>query len=225
MKTSSKLLASTLFLLTMPLVMAPARAQDLSGYLRDSSGHVVKDAYGDCWKTGHWTPALAIPECDPEALRAPAPVTPPPRPAAPVLPTVTFRTETLFDFNRAQLRPAGRQALRQLAGKIQAQDPNAQVVVSGYTDRIGGDTYNLRLSARRAASAKAYLVSQGMGADRIETRAMGKADPVVSCRDVPGPVNHTNTALIRCLQPNRRVLVRIRAPQAGQSPAPGASGD
>ncbi|MDA8381930.1 MAG: OmpA family protein [Betaproteobacteria bacterium] len=221
MKTSSKLLASSLFLLGMPWVMAPAHAQDLSGYLRDSSGHVVTDAYGDCWKTGHWTPALATPECSPEAVRAPAPPTPTAPPAPSAAPVVTFRTETLFDFNRAHLRPTGRQALRHLAGQVRAQDPNATLVVSGYTDRIGGDAYNLRLSARRAASAKDYLVSRGIGANRIETRAMGKADPIVSCGDVPGPVNHTNAALIRCLQPNRRVVVRIRAPQAGGASAQG----
>jgi len=48
----------------------------------------------------------------------------------------------------------------------------------GYTDSIGGDAYNLRLSERRADAVKEYLVKHGVDGARIQTSGRGKADPV-----------------------------------------------
>jgi len=63
------------------LTALPARA----GYLLDSGGAPVRNNYGQCWRTGSWTPAQAIAECDPDLVKAPAerpaPVAEPPRPA------------------------------------------------------------------------------------------------------------------------------------------------
>src|SRR3990172_7699472 len=71
---------------------ANVTAQDSkSGYLQDTRGEVVKNPYNLCWRTGYWSPAMAIAECDPDlvpkkpapaARPAPAPA-PAPRPAAP----------------------------------------------------------------------------------------------------------------------------------------------
>jgi OOP family OmpA-OmpF porin len=78
------------------------------------------------------------------------------------------------------------------------------VVATGYTDKIGSDKYNDRLSLRRAQAVKAYLVSQGIEANRIYTEGKGKRNPVVtSCTQK----NHK--ALIACLAPNRRVEVEV----------------
>ena len=63
-------------------------AQNSVGYLTDSSGHVVKNSYGLCWRTGSWTSAQATQECDPDLVaKAPAPhlvVASPPVAKAPV---------------------------------------------------------------------------------------------------------------------------------------------
>ena len=75
------------------------------------------------------------------------------------------------------------------------------VSITGYTDRIGSEAYNLELSKRRAEAVKGYLVTHGVAANRLETIGRGKADPVVECHD------KDREALIRCLEPNRRVEV------------------
>lgn len=75
------------------------------------------------------------------------------------------------------------------------------VVITGYTDHIGSDKYNQKLSERRAAAVKEYLTGKGVAASRLKAVGKGEADPVVVCTDKKLP------ALIKCLEPNRRVEV------------------
>src|SRR5580698_4740268 len=158
-----------------------------------------------CWRDGFWTPATAKAKCD-GALVAQAPTPPAPAPApAPAITSqkVTFQADTLFDFDKAVLKPEGKAKLDDLASKI--GDVNLEVVVAtGYTDKIGSDKYNDRLSLRRAQAVKAYLVSKGIDANRIYTEGKGKRNPVVT------DCNQKNRkALIACLAPNRRVEVEV----------------
>lgn len=72
---------------------AYAHISEKEGYLTDSRGNLVRNAYNQCWRTGYWTPAMAIAECDPDLVKkeppkvvAPPPPPPPPPPApAPVV--------------------------------------------------------------------------------------------------------------------------------------------
>jgi OOP family OmpA-OmpF porin len=116
---------------------------------------------------------------------------------------VTYQTDTLFDFDKAVLKPAGKDTLDDLVSKIQSLDLEV-VVATGYTDKIGSDKYNDRLSQRRAQAVKDYLVSKDIPANRIYTEGKGKRNPVVTdCHQK----NHK--ALIACLTPNRRVEVEV----------------
>ncbi|QCP50572.1 OmpA family protein [Trinickia violacea] len=158
-----------------------------------------------CWRDAFWTPATANAKCD-GALVAQAPT--PPAPAAPAAPVITsqkitYQADTLFDFDKAVLKPAGKEKLDDLATKIQGV--NLEVVVAtGYTDRIGSDKYNDRLSLRRAQAVKAYLVSKGIEANRIYTEGKGKRNPVTT-----GCNQKNRKQLIACLAPDRRVEVEV----------------
>ena len=165
-----------------------------------------------CWRDAFWTPATANAKCD-GALVAQAPT--PPAPAAPVAPAissqkVTYQADALFDFDKAVLKPAGKEKLNELASKIEGM--NLEVAVAtGYTDKIGSDKYNDRLSLRRAQAVKSYLVSKGVPANKIYTEGKGKRNPVKT------DCNQKNRkALIGCLAPNRRVEVEIVGTQKAQ---------
>jgi len=157
-----------------------------------------------CWRDAFWTPATANAKCD-GALVAQAPQ-PPVAPApAPVIQSqkVTYQADALFDFDKAILKPGGKAKLDDLASKI--GDLNLEVVVAtGYTDRIGSDKYNDRLSLRRAQAVKAYLVSKGIEANRIYTEGKGKRNPVTT-----GCNQKNHKQLIACLAPDRRVEVEV----------------
>jgi OOP family OmpA-OmpF porin len=158
-----------------------------------------------CWRDAFWTPATANAKCD-GALVAQAPT--PPAPAAPAAPAitsqkVTYQADSLFDFDKAVLKPEGKEKLDELATKVQGMDLEV-VVATGYTDKIGSDKYNDRLSLRRAQAVKAYLVSKGVPANKIYTEGKGKRNPVkTDC------MQKNRKALIACLAPNRRVEVEV----------------
>lgn len=206
-------------------VSVAADAPSRSGYLQDSRGNLVRNNYGQCWRTGYWTPALAIVECDPHLIKTAAAPEPTPQPAPgpvpapapivagpeqPVFQKITLQAETLFNFDKAIVKPDNTKELDDVAAKMKQYPQVELVLVSGYTDKIGSDSYNHKLSHERAAAVKNYLVNQGVEANRIETEGKGEADPVVSCNEVKGKANRHNKKLIACLQPNRRVIVEVK---------------
>ena len=146
----------------------------------------------------------------PVAAPAPAPVVAPAPAPQPVEETKTFTltSDVLFDFSKATLKPAGVTALSKLYNQIQTLQMNDKsIVVYGYTDRIGSDGYNLKLSQDRAKSVSDFLVGKGLSATRITAVGKGEADPVspASCNAIKA-----KPQLIVCLAPDRRVTVEVK---------------
>jgi peptidoglycan-associated lipoprotein len=86
-------------------------------------------------------------------------------------------TRIHFDFDRSNIRPRDAQILD---GKVSILRANAalRIRIAGHCDERGSDEYNLALGNRRAASAKQYLVNQGIAADRIEIVSYGEERPM-----------------------------------------------
>ena len=130
----------------------------------------------------------------------------PPRPAAPAAPATprlerfTLAATELFEFDKAVLRKP-QPKLDEIAAVLQRNPQIGKVRITGYTDRLGSEAYNLKLSQRRADAVKGYFIGKGVAAERLAAVGRGEADPVVQCRD------RNQAALIKCLEPNRRVVV------------------
>ncbi|MDR1710087.1 MAG: OmpA family protein [Candidatus Accumulibacter sp.] len=210
-----------LLAVTLGLCASLAQAQAVDRvYVIDSRGEVVMDPYGLCWRNSWWTPAAAAKDpagckCDkdllPKEACAPAAAAPAPAPApkapapAPVAKKVTVAADALFDFNKAVLRPEGKAKLDDVVAKS-SQLVLEVVIAVGHTDRIGGDAYNQKLSERRAAAVKDYLVAKGIPANRVYTEGKGKKQPVTKPGECKGG---KSKKVIQCLQPDRRVDIEI----------------
>jgi len=99
---------------------------------------------------------------------------------------VELPADVLFDFDKAEIRADAADALAKLASIIAAY-PNRRVELSGHTDDKGGDAYNQRLSERRAAAVKTWLVDRhSLDGSRIATRGDGESRPVADNRTDEG---------------------------------------
>jgi len=207
----------------------------VSGYLTDARGGVVKSASSLCVRTGYWTPAMAIVECDPDLVpRAVAPAVPRAVPAAPPAPaarpapaaapapakpaaaaapkrcdgTITLGADELFAFGNATLTAAARSRIgKDVLPRIASCAKVEAVIIEGHTDRLGSQQFNQKLSERRADAVKKYLVGKGMAGASIETIGMGKTVPAKFCPD-----EKDRKTLIACLAPNRRVSISVKGP-------------
>ena len=157
-------------------------------------------------------------EPEPVAAPAPPPPPPPPPPAPPPPPVrkqVSFSADSLFDFAKDTVRPAGKTALNEFATQLRG-DRFRIITVTGHTDRIGSHEYNLSLSTRRAEAVKAYLVDTGIPADKVVARGVDGEDPVTKPDECPG--RERTPRLIACLQPDRRVDVEVTAIETEAAP-------
>lgn len=132
--------------------------------------------------------------CDP--IEEPPPPPPPPPPAPAPSRKIELRSP-FFDFNKATLRPLGYEKVRE-AAKVMKDNPKYRATIQGYTDSIGSDAYNLRLSERRAQAVADALVADGIEATRLTVKGFGKADPVASNATEEGR------------QENRRVEIHLK---------------
>lgn len=87
--------------------------------------------------------------------------------------------DVLFDTNKAVLKAGGRQSVQKLADFL-SQYPQRTVLIEGYTDSVGSEEYNQRLSERRANSVRDALADMGIGSDRVTARGYGESNPVAS---------------------------------------------
>ena len=182
--------------------------------LQDAQGRAVKDGQGACVVTS----GQNLPECtgapaakpaapapakpaDPAKPAAPAPAPAPAKPAAPapqsVRQAVVIQADALFDFDKSVLRPDGRKSIDDALAKLSGVDLE-MVIATGHTDSIGSDAYNQRLSERRAAAVKDYLVSKGIPAAKVTTIGKGESQPVATNKTSEGR------------QKNRRVDIEFK---------------
>ncbi|MXP67479.1 porin OmpA [Pantoea sp. Aalb] len=119
-----------------------------------------------------------------------------------------LKSDFLFAFNKATLKEQGKIALENLykdLSKMNAQD--SSIIVLGFTDRIGPDKYNQKLSEQRAQAIVDFLISKNIPYDNITAHGMGKSQSITghSCDDFK-----KRKALIECLAPDRRVEINVR---------------
>lgn len=111
---------------------------------------------------------------------------------------VSFDSGLLFGFDSSVLRPESRENLQKLS-KILNRDEDTILMIVGHTDSTGDENYNMRLSERRAQSAAAYMINQGLSENRVQIEGRGENEPIAD--------NSTEAGQ----QENRRVEVAIFA--------------
>lgn len=172
---------------------------DTKAYAQDSDGDVVRDRFGRCVRTIHWTKETAINKCEgwpepvvvqaPVAAPAPKPAAPAPAPvaapepkpepvAAPVVAMVAapIAFSGLFETNGNTLTSDAEAKLDKYAEYLEAH-PEKNLSIVGHTDDTGAASYNQALSEKRAGAVKTYLESKGIASSRLTAGGMGESAP------------------------------------------------
>lgn len=109
---------------------------------------------------------------------------------------VTYAADAFFDFDKSVLKPEGKAKLDDLVGKVKAI--NLEVIIAvGHTDSTGTDSYNQKLSVKRADAVKEYLVGKGIEKNRVYTEGKGELQPVADNKTKEGQAK------------NRRVEIEV----------------
>ncbi|MEI9948566.1 MAG: OmpA family protein [Pseudomonadota bacterium] len=109
---------------------------------------------------------------------------------------ITLSGQVLFVTGKSELLPAARDQLDQVAAALKDQGDVKPMVVEGYTDSVGSEATNQKLSKDRAESVRAYLVSKGVPSDKITSVGKGKANPVASNDTPEGRANNRRVEIV-----------------------------
>jgi outer membrane protein OmpA-like peptidoglycan-associated protein len=117
---------------------------------------------------------------------------------------IVSMSDVLFDTGKYSLKPGAREKLAKVAG-ILISYPGLMIEVGGYTDNVGGDDMNQKLSENRAGAVRDYLVEEGVTASSVSAKGFGNTSPVASNDNSAGR------------QENRRVELLVSGDAIGGS--------
>jgi OOP family OmpA-OmpF porin len=93
--------------------------------------------------------------------------------------TIVFEAAALFDFDKADLKPEGKEQIKAYREEAKAELSRAdKITVTGHTDNVGTEDYNMKLSLRRAETVRDYLIGLGVDPAKLEVKGEGMANPI-----------------------------------------------
>jgi outer membrane protein OmpA-like peptidoglycan-associated protein len=146
--------------------------------------------------SGTTTPRPPPPPPPPPPKPVPPPPPPPPPPPAPKVERTIILDDVLFDFDKSAIKPEAAQILDRLVAFMN-ENPSSKVSLSGHTDSIGTEAYNLKLSDRRWMSVRDYVVKEGVDSSRVSGQGFGESKPIASNATAEGQAK------------NRRVEIKV----------------
>jgi outer membrane protein OmpA-like peptidoglycan-associated protein len=109
--------------------------------------------------------------------------------------TIVIR-DVHFQFDKATLTSSDKQVLDKIATRLKAEAPTAQLTVTGHTDSVGSDTYNQKLSDKRAHSVVEYLIEQGVPRSNfVSVVGAGESQPVADNKTADGRAQNRRTEI------------------------------
>ena len=193
---------------------------DNRAYVQDRDGYMVRDSWGKCVRTIHWSKESAIAKCEgldePVVATKPAPVVkavaiakpapvvkaaPVTKPApvvkekpAKVMTPIAFTG--LFEVGSNNLTVKAKTKLDEYVDFLNS-NPNKVLNIQGHTDSSGSTVFNQNLSERRANAVKSYLESKGIDSNRLTAVGAGELLPAASNATAEGRAH------------NRRVVIQV----------------
>ncbi len=176
--------------------MAPV-SPAISGcaYTVSAGGANVRDSQGNCvrtstWSKDQWTEACGKPKPKPKPAPkpapqpvatpepAPVPVAPAPEPVQKAVSISSVLGQATFDVGSARLNAKGRAAIDEVIEQLRGFDRVKSIIITGHTDSTGSAAANQKLSERRAAAVRDYMISRGVNPALLTAIGAGEDQPI-----------------------------------------------
>ena len=118
-------------------------------------------------------------------------------PPAPKVERTIILDDVLFDFDKSTIKPEAAQILDRLVAFMN-ENKDSKVALSGFTDNIGTEAYNMGLSNRRWMSVRDYVVKKGVDGGRLSGQGFGESKPIADNKTAEGRAK------------NRRVEIKVQ---------------
>ena len=166
--------------------VANGASPDLRDVVKDTNRHIIVNTFDNCVRT-RWQSGAD------ECFATAAPKT-----------SDHQYLSVYFAFDSAELTPAAQAKLDTVAGMLAGSKAVENININGYADQIGTNSYNYKLSQRRAQVVKKYLASKGyVKTKAVKIKALGESAPVSNCGNLARPEK------IACLWRDRRVEIEL----------------
>jgi outer membrane protein OmpA-like peptidoglycan-associated protein len=109
---------------------------------------------------------------------------------------ITLSGSVLFASGKSDVLPDAQTKLANVATALTQQDPDSKIIVQGYTDSQGGQSFNQDLSQRRADAVRSYLVSHGLASDRVTAQGFGMGSPIADNASAEGRANNRRVEIV-----------------------------
>ena len=109
---------------------------------------------------------------------------------------ITLSGQVLFVTGKSELLPAAQDQLGVVAKALLDQGPLNPIVVGGYTDSVGSESANMKLSQDRADAVRSFLVSKGLPSDKLTAVGHGKSNPVAGNDTADGRANNRRVEIV-----------------------------
>lgn len=108
---------------------------------------------------------------------------------------VVNMSDVLFDTGKSTIKSGAQISLAKVATILQLH-PDLKIQVEGYTDSVGGDDYNQKLSENRANTVHDYLIKNGVAAENVTAQGFGKANPVADNSTAKGRAQNRRVNMV-----------------------------
>lgn len=110
--------------------------------------------------------------------------------------TITLSGQVLFESGKSQLMQIAKSRLDKVVTALKEADADKTITIYGYTDSVGTEAFNDKLSQDRADAVRTFLISQGIPASRIEAKGMGEKNPIASNSTPEGRANNRRVEIV-----------------------------
>ena len=154
---------------------AQLRDKAYETYAACRTDEAIKMALEATSKANALCPRVAAPAPAPAPKAAPAPAPPAPKSKA----CIVFEETALFDFDKSDLKPEGKEQIKKYREEARAELSSCEkVIITGHTDNVGDADYNIKLSLKRAEAVRDYLISLGADPKKMQVSGEGMNKPI-----------------------------------------------